>query len=108
MSNNVINVSDFDFEEVVLKSNVPVLVDFYAVWCGPCKMQAPILNELADELVGKIKVCKINVDESEKIAIRYGIMSIPTLLVFNKGEVVEKKVGLTNKAELSAMIIKHL
>ena len=108
MSENVKNVSDLDFDEVVLKSNVPVLVDFYAIWCGPCKMQAPILNEIADELTGKIKVCKVNVDESEKIAIRYGIMSIPTLLVFNNGQVVEKKVGLTPKAELSAMVIKYI
>lgn len=108
MSNNVINVSDFDFEQVVLKSEVPVLVDFYAVWCGPCKMQAPYINEIADELVDKVKVCKVNVDESEKTAINYGIMSIPTLLVFKNGEVVEKRVGLTDKAELSAMVIKHL
>ena len=71
-------------------------------------MQAPILNEIADELTGKIKVCKVNVDESEKIAIRYGIMSIPTLLVFNNGQVVEKKVGLTPKPELSAMVIKYI
>ncbi len=108
MSENIKIVTDFDFEEVVLKSNKPVVVDFYAVWCGPCKMQAPILNELANELSDKVTVCKVNVDEAEKLAVSYGIMSIPTILIFKNGEVVEKNVGLTTKPQLSAMLIKHI
>lgn len=108
MSNNIINVNDFDFNEVVLKNSKPVLVDFWAAWCSPCRMQAPILNELADELKDKIVVCKVNVDECEKLAVSYGINSIPALYVFKDGKVVEKSVGLTGKQELSAMLIKYV
>ena len=108
MSEFVKNVSEFEFEETVLKSSKPVLVDFYAVWCSPCRMQAPILDELARDLSDKITVCKVNVDEAEKIAINYGINSIPALLVFKSGEVVEKSVGLTAKAELASMLIRHV
>lgn len=102
------NVTDFDFEEIVLKSDKPVLVDFYANWCSPCRMQAPILSELATELESKVLICKVNVDECEKLAISYGIMSIPALLVFKDGKVVEKRVGLSSKADLSSMLIKYL
>lgn len=108
MSENIKVVTDFDFEEVVLKSKKPVVVDFYAVWCGPCRMQAPILNELANELCDKADFCKVNVDEAEKLAVSYGIMSIPTILIFKDGAVVEKNVGLTTKPQLSAMLIKHV
>ena len=108
MSENIKVVTEFDFEEVVIKSKKPVVVDFYAVWCGPCRMQAPILNELANELSDKVTVCKVNVDEAEKLAVSYGIMSIPTILVFKNGEIVEKNVGLTTKPQLSAMLIKHI
>ena len=108
MSEFVKNVTEFEFEETVLKSKVPVLVDFYAVWCSPCRMQAPVLDEIASELSNKIKVCKVNVDEAEKLAIKYGINSIPALLVFKDGKVVEKSVGLTSKPELASMLIRHV
>ena len=108
MSEFVKNVNEFEFQEVVLKSKKPVLVDFYAVWCSPCRMQAPVLDELAQELHDKIAVCKVNVDEAEKLAITYGINSIPALLVFKDGKVVEKSVGLTSKSELAAMLIRHI
>ena len=108
MSEFVKNVSEFEFQEVVLKSSKPVLVDFYAIWCSPCRMQAPILDELASELNGKITVCKVNVDEAEKLAINYGINSIPALLIFKDGKVVEKSVGLTSKPELASMLIRHI
>ena len=108
MSEFVKNISEFDFQEVVLKNKKPVLVDFYAVWCSPCRMQAPILDELASELNGKITVCKVNVDEAERLAITYGINSIPALLIFKDGKVVEKSVGLTSKPELASMLIRHI
>ncbi len=108
MSEFVKNVTEFEFEDVVLKSKIPVLVDFYAVWCSPCRMQAPVLDELARDLSNKVLFCKVNVDEAEKLAINYGIMSIPALLVFKDGKVVEKSVGLTPKAELASMLIKHV
>ncbi len=108
MSEFVKNVSEFEFQELVLKNKKPVLVDFYAVWCSPCRMQAPILDELASELSDKIAVCKVNVDEAEKLAITYGINSIPALLVFKDGKVVEKSVGLTSKSELASMLIRHI
>lgn len=108
MNDKILVVNDLDFNEVVLKSNKPVLVDFYAVWCSPCRMQAPILSELANDLDGKIKVAKVNVDECEKLAVSYGINSIPALYLFKDGQVVEKMIGLTSKEQLSATIIKHL
>ncbi|MBQ3234917.1 MAG: thioredoxin [Clostridia bacterium] len=108
MSDKIVIVNDLDFKEVVLNSKKPVLVDFYATWCSPCRMQAPILAELAEELGDKITVAKVNVDECEKLAISYGINSIPALYIFKDGNVVEKAVGLTSKQELSAMLIKHL
>ena len=108
MSEFVKNVTDFDFNEVVIKSKKPVLVDFYAVWCSPCRMQAPILDELASELSDKITVCKVNVDEAEKLAVSYGINSIPALLLFKDGKIVEKSIGLTSKPELASMLIRHI
>ena len=108
MNDNVINVNDLDFNEIVLKSDKPVLVDFWASWCGPCRMQAPVLHELASELADKVVVCKVNVDECERLAISYGINSIPALFVFKGGKVVEKTVGLSTKDRLSAMLIKHI
>ena len=102
------NVIDEEFSEEVLQSDKPVLVDFWASWCMPCKMQGDILRELAPDIAGKVKIVKVNVDESEKTALKYGITSIPTLMVFVGGELKEKTVGLTTKSELSEMLIKYI
>lgn len=102
------NVIDEEFSEEVLQSDKPVLVDFWASWCMPCKMQGDVLRELAPDIAGKVKIVKVNVDESEKTALEYGITSIPTLMVFVDGELKEKTVGLTTKSELSEMLIKYI
>ncbi len=102
------NVIDEEFSEEVLQSDKPVLVDFWASWCMPCKMQGDVLRELAPDIAGKVKIVKVNVDESEKTALKYGITSIPTLMVFVVGELKEKTVGLTTKSELSEMLIKYI
>lgn len=100
----VIEVNESNFEEVVInEKSVPVLVDFWAPWCGPCRSQGPIVEELAQKKSGKVKVCKVNVDENESLAARYGIMSIPTLLVFRGGELADKAVGLRNLAALEEL-----
>ncbi|MDY2880485.1 MAG: thioredoxin [Candidatus Borkfalkiaceae bacterium] len=104
----IINVFDDEFDREVLSSELPVLVDFWASWCAPCRMQGEVLKELAPDLEGKVKIVKVNVDESERTAIRYGITSIPTLIVFRGGEAVEKTVGLTPRAELSDMLLKYI
>jgi len=93
-----------NFEEEVLKSDIPVLVDFWAVWCGPCKMLAPALEEIAKEYDGKVKVGKINVDEQIALAQKFGIASIPTVLVFKDGQVVNKSIGLVPKDALLALL----
>ena len=91
-----------------LKNNKLVLVDFYATWCGPCKMQSPILHEFKEEVGDKVVIIKLDVDQTPDIAREFGILSIPTLLLFKDAQVVEKTVGLTAKAQLSEMLIKHL
>lgn len=95
-----IKLSTENFEKEVLKSEKPVLVDFYADWCGPCNAMAPVIEELAKELEGKVKVGKINVDENPNIAVEYNVMSIPTLIVFKNGKEEKRLVGLRNKEEL--------
>jgi len=97
-------VSDSDFDRIVLQSKTPVLVDFWAAWCGPCRMVAPVVEELAGEYAGKITMAKLNVDENPKTASQYGIMSIPTLLIFKKGAPVSNIVGFRPKAELKKTI----
>lgn len=100
----VAKVSDADFEAQVLKSAEPVVVDFWAEWCGPCKMIAPALEEIAGTLVGKVKVVKLNVDENPKTAQKYGIMSIPTLMMFKNGELASRQIGAAPKQKLEQWI----
>lgn len=97
-------ITDENFEETVLKSELPVLVDFYADWCGPCKMQSPIIKEIAEEYAGKVVVGKLNVDNSPSTTVKYRAVSIPTLIVFNKGEVVKQEVGYHTKKEIENML----
>ena len=97
-------VNDGNFDEIVLQSKTPVLVDFWAPWCGPCRMVAPVVEELADDYEGKITVAKLNVDENPKTASQYGIMSIPTLLIFKDGAPASNIIGFRPKAELQKNI----
>lgn len=101
-----VEISDATFDEVVIKSDVPVLVDFWAQWCGPCKMVAPILEEIASEYDGKLKVAKMDVDSNTKIASQFRIMSIPSLLIFKNGELVDQVVGALPKAHLMNYVTK--
>jgi thioredoxin 1 len=101
-------LSETNFEQEVLKATIPVLVDFWAVWCGPCKMIAPIVEELATEYEGKLKIGKVDVDSHQQIAMQYGIRSIPTLLVFKEGKVVEQLVGAVPKKSLVEKLSKYL
>jgi thioredoxin 1 len=103
-----IELTETNFELEVLKATTPVLVDFWAVWCGPCKMIAPIVDELATEYEGKLKIGKVDVDNHQQIAMQYGIRSIPTLLVFKDGKVVEQIVGAAPKKSLVDKLTKHL
>jgi thioredoxin 1 len=104
MSEHIVHVTDASFEEEVLGAEVPVLVDFWAEWCGPCKMIAPVLSELADEYAGKVKVCKVDVDANPDIPPKFGIRGIPTLILFKGGNAEATKVGALSKAQLSEFI----
>ena len=105
---NIINVTDEAFERVVLKAKGPVLVDFWASWCMPCRMQGEVLHEVAPEYEGKVIFAKVNVDENEKTAYAFRIASIPTLMIFVDGQMKEKTVGLTEKDELRSLLDKYL
>ena len=93
-----------NFEAEVLKSEIPVLVDFFATWCGPCKMIAPVIEDIAERYEGKVKVGKVNVDEENELAMKYQISSIPTLVLFKDGKIINIKVGLSSKSEIESMI----
>ncbi|MHB8472173.1 MAG: thioredoxin TrxA [Gammaproteobacteria bacterium] len=108
MSSHIVYVSDASFDEEVLKASGPVLVDYWAEWCGPCKMIAPILDEIATEYTGKIKVAKLNIDENPQTPPRYGIRGIPTLMLFKNGSVEATKVGAVSKSQLTAFIDSNL
>lgn len=105
---SLLHITDTNFKKEVLESGLPVLVDFWAEWCGPCKMIAQILEELAKEYAGKLKIGKINVEENPRFTSQYGIMSIPTLIFFKNGKVAEQAVGALNKAELKNKIEETL
>jgi len=104
MAGSVIELTDTTFDETVHNSDVPVLVDFWAPWCGPCKMIAPIVQEIAGEYEDKAKICKLNTDEARDSAMEFGISAIPTLILFKDGQVQKKWVGLTSKKDLAAAI----
>jgi len=103
-----ININDANFKQEVLEESLPVLVDFWAVWCGPCLRLAPVIEQIAKEYKGKLKVCKLNVDDAPKTASSYEVMSIPTLAIFKNGKVVKKVVGALPKTELESMIKPHV
>lgn len=108
MSNKVLHVGDADFDSAVLQSSEPVLVDFWAEWCGPCKMISPVLDELAESYAGKLKVAKVNVDDSRATAVKYHVRSIPMLLLFKDGQVQATQIGAVGKGQLTQMIDKTL
>lgn len=107
MSDKIVNITNDTFEQLVLKASKPVVVDFWASWCGPCRMVAPIMEELADEFGDIVQIAKVNVDEQGELAAQFRIMSIPSILVFKNGEVVEKIVGARAKEEFAELIQKH-
>jgi thioredoxin 1 len=105
---SLLNVTDANFEDEVIGSDLPVLVDFWAVWCGPCRMVSPFVEQIAEEYKDRLKVAKLNVDENQRVPAKYGIMSIPTLLLFKGGEPRETIVGALPKDKIVAAISKHL
>ena len=105
---NTVNFTDSNFDKDVLNAEVPVLVDFWAEWCGPCRMMAPTVDQVASDYAGKVKVGKLDVDSNQQTAARYGIRGIPTLLLFKGGQIVEQKVGAIGKPEFQKMLDKHL
>jgi thioredoxin 1 len=104
MAGNVIELTDAEFDIVVNGSDVPVLVDFWAPWCGPCKMMAPTIEELAGEYAGRAKICKVNTDDNRDAAIDFGVQAIPTIILFKNGQILKKWVGLTGKKDIAQAI----
>jgi len=105
-SQNLCHVTDGDFEQEILKSEVPVLVDFWAAWCGPCRTVGPVVEELADEYAGKVKVAKLDVDANKQTPTKYGVRGIPTLMLFKSGEVVDQIVGAVPKSRIQELLNK--
>ncbi|APC97435.1 thioredoxin [Pseudofrancisella aestuarii] len=103
-----VDISDDQFISEVIESKTPVLLDFWAPWCGPCKMIAPILDQVAAHYGDKVKICKLNIDENEETAMKFGVRGVPTLMLFKNGENAETKVGVVQKTQLIAMIDKYL
>jgi thioredoxin 1 len=108
VSQQIVHVSDSSFEQDVLKSNVPVLLDFWAEWCGPCKMIAPILDQIAAEYAGKVVVAKMNVDENPKTPMKFNVRGIPTLILFKNGQLQGQKIGAVRKADVAAFLDSSL
>ncbi len=108
MSENIINVTDASFEDAVLKAEGPVLVDYWAEWCGPCKMIAPVLEEVAQDYDGRLTICKLNIDENPETPPKFGIRGIPTLMLFKDGNVETTKVGALSKSQLTAFLDSSL
>lgn len=104
----IVNVTDATFEEQVLKAGIPVLVDYWAEWCGPCKMIAPVLEEIAADYSGKLKVCKLNIDDNQATAPKYGVRGIPTLMLFHNGAVEATRVGALSRSQLTAFLDSNL
>lgn len=105
---NLITVSDADFEEQILKADKPALVDFWAAWCGPCRTVGPVVEQLADEYAGQVKVCKLNVDDNKQTPTTYGVRGIPTLMLFKEGQMVDQIVGAVAKERIKELIDKAL
>ena len=108
MSQQIVHVSDSSFEQDVLKSNVPVLLDFWAEWCGPCKMIAPILDQIATEYAGRVVVAKMNVDENPKTPMKFNVRGIPTLILFKNGQAEGQKIGAVRRADVAAFLDSNL